>query len=410
MRFRATVGAVAVMGIVLSVPSLWAQDLGDVARRDRERRARLAIHGPVLTNEDLQRERILTPELRSRILTQLDLEVSAAPDVMSITALSIPLAPPDDGIVPPPIAHSMVQQIARASRQAFEIEVLQPAAIAAQQLPGRSPEYSEPAVVLNAANNEPVSLGENVRQLRVHPAESIVVRAPEATTAEINNPVSHEEISLGEYARQLASRHMAEPLVASEPAVVETAVDAGQPVSLADYTRQLRTMRTLSASESATITPLPPVEKAKARQPEISLGEYARQLRIRRAAEEYARLLAQDETPAILTAKLSVPIRYHEIRPTPPPSLRRAAPVANSDPAQQGQVAVTVRRGDSLWRLARTFLGAGARWRSLSFLKGHRGSPELIREGEVVLIPVSEAQRERALAIVADRRSGRPLR
>jgi nucleoid-associated protein YgaU len=274
----------------------------------------------------------------------------------------------------------------------------------------RNPEYSEPAVVLNAASNEPVSLGEYVRQLRAHPAENIVVRAPEATTAEINNPVSHEEMSLGEYARQVASRRIAEPLIASEPAVVETAVDAGQPVSLADYVSQLRTMRALSASESATITPLPPVVAAKPRQPEISLGEYARQLRIRRAAEEYARLLAQDETPAILTAKLSVPIRYHEIRPTPPPSLRRAAPVADLHPAPQGQVAVTVRRGDSLWRLARTFLGAGARWRSLSFLKGHRGSPELIREGEVVLIPVSEAQRERALAIVADRRSGRPLR
>jgi hypothetical protein len=132
MRFRLSVGAVAVMGIVLSVPSLWAQDLGDVARRDRDRRARLAIHGPVLTNEDLQRERILTPELRSRILTQLEAGVAAAPDVLSLTALSLPLAPPDDGIVPPPIAHSMVQQIPRASRKGLEIEVLQPAAVAAQ--------------------------------------------------------------------------------------------------------------------------------------------------------------------------------------------------------------------------------------------------------------------------------------
>src|SRR5438477_12459496 len=120
MRFRLSVGAVAVMGIVLSVPSLWAQDLGDVARRDRDRRARLAIHGPVLTNEDLQRERILTPELRSRILIQLDEGVAAAPDVMSITALSLPLATPDDGIVPPPIAHNMVQQIPRASRKGLE--------------------------------------------------------------------------------------------------------------------------------------------------------------------------------------------------------------------------------------------------------------------------------------------------
>ncbi len=446
MRMRFAVTAVAIMGIVLSVPALWAQDLGEVARRDRERRSRMAIHGPVLTNEDLARPQILTPELKARILSQgRSFPVPDEPPTM--TAFSVPRAPWAYEIVPPAVTIATVQELRRANYQRPEVEVLPPAAIDAQTLRAITVAYSEPVVSVAEPAGEPISLGEYARQLRAHKAENIVVRAPElpaivqapeVSVADTNVPASHDDgislgeyarqlqarrvaeplmargpvaevtladagqpVSLGEYARQLQLRHVAEPLVAREPEASETLVDAGQPVSLGEYARQLRTIRALPEVESATLTPLPPRIEEQPRQPEVSLGEYARLLRIRRAADEYARLLAQDEFPVVtrLTALAKPPLRYHQIRlnsPAQPP--RQLAPTPDS-PVLQGHIAVTVRRGDSLWRLARMYMGAGARWHAISFLHGHPGSPQLIREGEVVLIPVSDEQRARAYAM-----------
>ena len=431
------------MGIVLSVPSLWAQDLGEVARRDRERRSRMAIHGPVLTNEDLARPQILTPELKARILSQGSRTFPVPDELPTMTAFSVPRAPWAYEIVPPAVTIATVQELRRANYQRPEIEVLPPA-VDAQTLRATTVAYSEPVVSVIEPAGEPISLGEYARQLRAHKAENIVVRAPEvpavvpapeASVADTNAP-QDDGISLGEYARQLQARRVAEPLmarepeayettadagqpvslgeyarqlqsrrveplVAREPEAYETSVDAGQPVSLGEFARQLRTIHALPELESATITPLPPRIEERPRQPEVSLGEYARQLRIRRAADEYARLLAQDEFSVVtrLTAEAKPPLRYHQIRlnsPAQPP--RQLAPTPDS-PVPQGHIAVTVRRGDSLWRLARLYMGAGVRWHAISFLHGHPGSPQLIREGEVVLIPVSDEQRARAYAM-----------
>ena len=392
MKLPVSSGAVAVLAIIFGIPCLWAQNLGDIARQDRERRSRLFRHSPVLTNDDLARERILTPELKYRILmTQGD---------PGATAASSPAPQLTEQQVPPsPVTVGMVLEIqSSAAHQPPAWEVIQP------------------AVAATAAIDEPVSLGEYARQLRAYRATGVNVQTPDVTAAE-TAVASHDdnEISLGEYARQLQSRRVAEPLVARGPAASETPADAGQPVSLGEYARQLRALRSIQTSESASIAPLPPRTEVRVLQPEISLGEYARQLRIRRAAEEYARLLAQDDTSfaAALSGAATPLIRYHEIRPGAAAQSQRQRRVVvarnNPGPAPERHIAVTVLRGDSLWRLARTYLGSGARWQSISFLNRHPGSPHLIRAGEVVLIPVSGPQRARASA-VASRHPGNPLR
>lgn len=338
MKLPVTSGAVVVLGIIFGTPCLWTQNLGDIARQDRERRSRLSSHSPVLTNDDLAREHILTPELKYRILT-----TQGDPGA---TAGSTP-APQcaEEHVTPSPVAVGMVQEIrSSAAHQPPALEVIQPASIAAQTLPARTQAYTEPAVAATAAINEPISLGE--------------------------------------------------------------------------YARQLRAYRAGFAYESASIAPLPPPTRVTVQQqPEISLGEYARQLRLRRAAEEHARLLAQDDTSiaSSLTGDADLPIRYDENRPSAAAlSLRQRRVVAavvaakkNSSPTAQEHIAVTVRRGDSLWRLARTYLGSGARWQSISFLKNHAGLPPLIRAGEVVLIPVVGPRRARA-SEVASRVPGNP--
>ncbi len=64
-----------------AVPRAKGQDLGEVARQERQRRARLARHSPVLTNEDLRREVILPPELRNQILHTWGKDAASVPDV-----------------------------------------------------------------------------------------------------------------------------------------------------------------------------------------------------------------------------------------------------------------------------------------------------------------------------------------
>jgi hypothetical protein len=501
VKFRRISGVVAVVGLTLGIPFLWAQNLGDVAREDRERRSRLSSHSPVLTNDDLGRERILTPELKSRILrTQAGTGAVAPQDVTT-------LAPAAEEQVPPGTLDRIRQIRRTAGLQRLTIEALQPASVAAQalplrtlaynepavavpaavdepvslgeyqvrsaavpppsieaispaavsayMLPSQAPSYTEPAVGSTAAVDEPGSLGEYARQLRAYRVPNVTVQPLDAGTAEITvtthgpeiplgefarelrasrldlqapdiaaaeSPVAsrEEEISLGEYARQLRLRFTAEPLIVHSPAAQESAPEGGQPLSLGEFARQLRAVRVVPAYESASITPLPPRTAVKAVEPEISLGEYARQLRMRRAAEEYMRLLAQDDPSiaAALPRAALAPIRYRAVRVTAAPAQRQSrvpavaakkliATAKNEAAAGQERIAVTVRRGDSLWKLARVFMGSGARWQSISFVKKHRGSPNLIRAGEVVLIPVSDRQRARGTEFAKRFRGGR---
>ncbi len=67
MQSSRTFRLVAVALVTFVSAQLAAQSLGDVARQERARRAELRYHGPVLTNDDLRRDRILpatTPELQ----------------------------------------------------------------------------------------------------------------------------------------------------------------------------------------------------------------------------------------------------------------------------------------------------------------------------------------------------------
>jgi nucleoid-associated protein YgaU len=406
------------LGITFGAPCLWSQNLGDIARQDRERRSRLAIHAPVITNDDLAREHILTPELMNQILR-----------TQAGKGAAVPLPPPAlVEYVPLPINVGMDQELRIAALQPPAIEVIQPAGDPAQALaPEKLGEYARQLRASHVANLDPqplpaspaetsvvarepeISLGEFARQLRASRVAQAELTIPEvaATSAA---PQRDEAISLGEYARQIQShRHLPEPLaIAGVAPDVPVPGDAGQPVSLGAYARELRAVRSVPAYESASITPLPPRPETTFPAPEISLGDYARQLRMRHSAEEYFRLLAQDDTDiAAGLRQANAPLRFHEVRATQPPSLarERRQPTAvvhsqaNERRAAKRQIAVTVRRGDSLWRLARIYLGSGARWQSISFLNRHSGSPDLIRAGEVILVPVGDRRGARNASI-----------
>ncbi len=490
--------ASGVIAVVLSgVPSICGQSLGDIARQDRQRRAHLSSHPPVLTNEDLARDRILTPELRYRILAAYGAETGPPPplDGSVLATVATPFsrmaaaiapeaaaAPGPEIPAPDAIFVAAVEQMPESREQGKELvgEYTPPireseSALSSVDAGGESASLGEFArqlraehtargngfdeEVLNvqpppiAQTEEAISLGEYARQLRnerVARDNGLDVQVQDVQPPAVAQ--AEDGISLGEYARQLRNERVARdngldvqvqdvqpPAVAqaedgislgeyarqlrSERVVRDSGLDvevqnvqppavaqAEEEISLGEYARQLQAVRSLPPFESATLSPVPPPISVRDVNAEISLGEYARQARVRRSAEEYSRLLQADEpltTASLALAEMapslsSAAIPAPAVQKTPVKKTARVRRASRPTPRMvaaavrigtlAGTIAVTVRRGDSLWRLARTYLGWGARWKSMSFLQPHPGSPDLIYEGEVVLIPVPDGQ------------------
>jgi nucleoid-associated protein YgaU len=78
------------------------------------------------------------------------------------------------------------------------------------------------------------------------------------------------------------------------------------------------------------------------------------------------------------------------------PTVPRRVPAPESRREFQREFAATegvrVRRGDSLWRLARRFLGDGARWQEISNVNPELSDPNLIRSGQWLRLPRAEAR------------------
>jgi nucleoid-associated protein YgaU len=118
---------------------------------------------------------------------------------------------------------------------------------------------------------------------------------------------------------------------------------------------------------------------------ELSLGEVARRVRAERAQRRPQR--AAVAPPRV---RVQQPVRNapRVTRQAPPATL--PAP-AHSRPQQQECVpsenAICVRRGDSLWKLAREHLGAGARWTELWQANPEISDPDLILPGQSLRTP-----------------------
>jgi len=77
--------------------------------------------------------------------------------------------------------------------------------------------------------------------------------------------------------------------------------------------------------------------------------------------------------------KRSAPdLATHDATPKPLPVLGR--PAVNSS----GAIGVQVEHGDSLWKLAKRYLGSGARWRELSALNPELSNPNVLRVGDTI--------------------------
>ena len=81
------------------------------------------------------------------------------------------------------------------------------------------------------------------------------------------------------------------------------------------------------------------------------------------------------------------------LAPEPPARAPRVVPATPALPpvaAIHGKVrAVTVKAGDSWWRLSREYLGRGSRWQELQALNPSGTNPDMLIAGSEVLIPVA---------------------
>ncbi len=219
--------------LTLSAGIVSAQSLGEIARRDRERRASLGQPSRLLTNEDFRRERILQPAHE------------AAPQPVAQPSEPAP-GPPASTYAPVPQTGISLGEYARRLREQRAARDLReqlarslsipPAPV--EQLPDVSPAPLPAAssmrflsVSYESLGAQPaVSLGEYARRLReqrealqaqTQPAVAPPVEPGPARTAE---PATG--VSLGEYARRL----QAEKRKQSEPPPADSS--AGVPLNV----------------------------------------------------------------------------------------------------------------------------------------------------------------------------------
>jgi nucleoid-associated protein YgaU len=103
--------------------------------------------------------------------------------------------------------------------------------------------------------------------------------------------------------------------------------------------------------------------------------------------------------PAGLMARPAVPVR---------PSHEVGGMTVSLEPTNNGTRRIEVQPGQSWWKLAELYLGAGARWPELRKLNAAGGSPDLLKSGSSVLVPVA-ANHAKASAQVIEVRRGETL-
>ncbi len=208
-------GAIAVV-LALGAGAASAQSLGEIARRERERRGTLTQHSPVLTNEDFQRRRILEP-VREAI--REDAAQPATPVAEPVVEAQV-AAPVQVSLGE--YARQLREQKAARQRQQEEVRVAAAPTPVPQSEPAPVIATSTDRVRFRDTTGRPISLGQYARQLR----EDRIVResAPQIAVNQAPAPaparsVETPRVSLGEYARRLQDARKARRMESVEAGV-----------------------------------------------------------------------------------------------------------------------------------------------------------------------------------------------
>jgi len=277
----------------------FAQDLGEIARQERERKKEQPDRAAyVYTNDDLQRAHILVPEDKARALAAREAATKPEAQVAQTPAASVAAAP----VV---AASSPASIPTQAVSVATQVVATSPAVPPARPAPVSSS-------VAVSAPPEIASAKDVTAEPKASPLQAILelVHEQEAST---------RETSAQKHSGALARR-------SAQPAAADIPFD---------------------------VRPSPAAEKKTARR--------------------------ETATPAPSPAAFSTPRRHSEVREPEPFDLGMPD-------------VVTVQPGDSLWKLARHYLGSGRRWRELAALNTQILNANVLHVGEWICLPAGNLQ------------------
>ncbi len=246
-------------------------------------------------------------------------------------------------------------------------------------------------------------LGEIARQERERKKE----QQPRATYVYTNDDLQRRHILVPEdQARVLAARRSI-----SDPAiqVAQTPASAAPPVVAAS-------LAAIATPAAPVSTPVAAAPAAPISHPLVSASGVTVQPKLS-PLEAILRLVQEtsvQERPATPTHRHAPPvIAYIPFGTRPSPAVQRKSvrnetatssvsraaflrlrrPLANPEPVDLGVAdVVTVERGDSLWALAKRYLGTGRRWHELAALNSQIVNPNVLHVGEWICLPSGDIQ------------------
>jgi nucleoid-associated protein YgaU len=337
------------------------QSVADAARQERARKQELRKHAKhVYTEEDLKRQRILTPEdqavveARKNDCAQKN-NCAAAPPQKGQNALD---------------ANTKSQQpslgeVARQYRKQKELQALKPKQPVPFHLPLSTPAYASPILPEHSGALRPAQPAAGIK------TPSHVFRRDPFTAVPVRPSVA------GATRAGLHSRSL-EKIIPTVPGDNHVGVHENP-----------------HANVHAVV---PEDFRSKVRRNFVAgLGKDVRPIVHPRAR------LAVPAQPKVFSRSLAPPSLLQPAQPTllvnPAPPLGAAKKSHATQPRRSlsngsaWQKTVNVQRGDSLWKLAHQWLGQGSRWRELLAANRWIADPEMIREGAQLNLPdASQAQ------------------
>jgi nucleoid-associated protein YgaU len=399
-----TISLALALVMLLSLPA-WAQNLAEAARQERERRKALATHH-VYTNDDLAKARILVPEDQARV--EAHNTVRSSPVVVVAIDASQPSSP-----LPIPTI-KLASQAPFVLRGAMTVPTppnppaatvtssIEALATEAVQLSFPFAESFRPPLSQHISGNEAQApLVVAVAEGGEFPASTLAVDAPVTLPAPISFPSaqsSAHNIANRSAWREPSTPAIAYPVATSQTETIRSGVRLGFPGG--------------SAAPSAVPKETVVAEHSLATAPAIHPASCTGTCSGLAGIVSPQPVVTARPVADIQTIQSAISSKPESIKPIESESIKPRRVPVNASPSQ-----VRVAIGDSLWKLAKRYLGDGKHWRELATLNHRLPNPGLIRAGELIQLPAKAPEQARQVVVqpgdslwtVAETALGSPL-
>ncbi len=380
-RFAATMIAIVISFLLFMTVPAFAQSIADAARQERERKKAVVRETHVYTNEDLAKPQILVPEDQARIMARKD----RAPGP---TVASVPAEPPATGVAPAQSpealksARSVVPFKAKSTRQVAgppinstvpgETVVAEPASIKAPLVATKRKTLSSPR--LGDIPLPVINLPEEFEVASPLRMAMPVVFGPDFNRGSLAGSEPAKPAISGRASAPKAEGHSSlPPVIGGSPTI------SGIPAELPTIPYPVVYVGTQPPVTRQTVRPLiaePPVMRS-AYHPAYDLQPW---------------LAAPVIEPPVATKA------NRDVLAADSPHLPTQLPARVVATATEART-VLVRAGDSLWRLAERYIGNGEHWREIAQLNPQIQNPSLIRPGEPIRLPVWPSQNVKKIIV-----------